>query len=904
MRLNRSSRFVASIVGSLAGACGLAASAQAQCTATTLNHLWGEAQVVKVRNGVAYFGYPGHIQIVNVLNPAIPIELGRVAFSGSSEELHLNGNYLYVAAGGGGLVIIDISNSSSPAVVGVLDVGEATDVAVSNATAFVVADLDAKIVDVTNPAAPVLSSTYEHSSAWVDSIASSGSTFYVSNTGGTIDAVDATNRGTPVLLDTIDASASIAHAMALRGNTLAVFGYDDTTLVDITNPAALAINAVLPNDGIDSVGAIGVDGGVTLLHYQYETDSIRTYDITNPAAPLLRSTVPGWFYMNQLTTSDGDLYELGAGDARVHDFANPVSPVVVADIPQAPIYPNPLVISGSTALFGSDENLYSMSVALPTSPTVPIVAHVSQGDEIECLVIEGDRLYMAVNEFSADSVVEILDIATPAAPTLLGSRAIPDGPEAMDVLDDRVFVLDELSVLRILDATAANSVVAEGMLDLSAQIVSSFDATVHARGGFVFVSHDDGLVVVEVSRPWAPALATELFARPGEYVAGFAMRDDLAFIGQSDDLIEVFDLSNPLSPVLLDSITSPNGIHEIGMIDSLLFVYDFDDNLSIVDTADPADIALVTTMAQGAVPVHFARRANTLWTSGYQGISAVLLPDFPRITAWPQDQALCASTTTATFSVTVGNNAGAIYQWQRNGLNVVNGAAPGGATIAGATTNTLTITNPSINQLGQYVCVVSKGCGTTTTEPASLALAVPPVITQQPQSQTICVREGVTFEVAGIVTPPVAYQWQREAPAGSGVWQNVVDGLSSRTEVAGSQERVLTISARAGQSIPSGFGSNYRVIVTNACGSATSNPALLSLAGTCCDSVDFNNDGSFFDPTDIDAFLSVFSEGPCIPGAATCNDVDFNNDTSVFDPCDVDAFLLVFSEGPCTGCGQ
>ncbi len=70
-----------------------------------------------------------------------------------------------------------------------------------------------------------------------------------------------------------------------------------------------------------------------------------------------------------------------------------------------------------------------------------------------------------------------------------------------------------------------------------------------------------------------------------------------------------------------------------------------------------------------------------------------------------------------------------------------------------------------------------------------------------------------------------------------------------------------------------------------------------------CSDIDFNNDGSLFDPTDIDAFLSIFSEGPCVPKTATCNDIDFNNDTSVFDPCDIDSFLLVFSEGPCTLCG-
>ena len=74
-------------------------------------------------------------------------------------------------------------------------------------------------------------------------------------------------------------------------------------------------------------------------------------------------------------------------------------------------------------------------------------------------------------------------------------------------------------------------------------------------------------------------------------------------------------------------------------------------------------------------------------------------------------------------------------------------------------------------------------------------------------------------------------------------------------------------------------------------------------AGPTCDSIDFNNDTSVFDPQDIDAFLSVYAEGPCVPETATCNDIDFNNDTSVFDPCDIDSFLVQFSEGPCTLCG-
>jgi hypothetical protein len=89
-------------------------------------------------------------------------------------------------------------------------------------------------------------------------------------------------------------------------------------------------------------------------------------------------------------------------------------------------------------------------------------------------------------------------------------------------------------------------------------------------------------------------------------------------------------------------------------------------------------------------------------------------------------------------------------------------------------------------------------------------------------------------------------------------------------------------------------------------GLLTGDPSLLliSLDDTTCDSIDFNNDGAQFDPADIDAFFSVFSEGPCVPSTADCNDVDFNNDGSIFDPCDFDSFLTAFGEGACTLCGQ
>ena len=78
---------------------------------------------------------------------------------------------------------------------------------------------------------------------------------------------------------------------------------------------------------------------------------------------------------------------------------------------------------------------------------------------------------------------------------------------------------------------------------------------------------------------------------------------------------------------------------------------------------------------------------------------------------------------------------------------------------------------------------------------------------------------------------------------------------------------------------------------------------VIRINSAICNDIDFNNDSASFDPQDIDAFLSVYSEGPCLPETATCDSIDFNNDGGLFDPCDIESFLLVFSEGPCTPCG-
>ncbi len=66
--------------------------------------------------------------------------------------------------------------------------------------------------------------------------------------------------------------------------------------------------------------------------------------------------------------------------------------------------------------------------------------------------------------------------------------------------------------------------------------------------------------------------------------------------------------------------------------------------------------------------------------------------------------------------------SGLTYQWRREGVELVDGPAPGGAIISGANTAQLTINGASAAQAGQYDIVIANGCGIETSIAATLSV--------------------------------------------------------------------------------------------------------------------------------------------------------------------------------------
>lgn len=111
---------------------------------------------------------------------------------------------------------------------------------------------------------------------------------------------------------------------------------------------------------------------------------------------------------------------------------------------------------------------------------------------------------------------------------------------------------------------------------------------------------------------------------------------------------------------------------------------------------------------------------------------------------------------------------------------------------------------------------------------ATLPDADPPVITQHPEPQNVCASLTATFTVAATGSGTLSYQWQKDGA-----------DLSNVGHYSGVTTTILTVSDL--ETIDEG---DYRCVVTNAYGTATSNTAALTVA-SCTSNIGISPSGHY-----------------------------------------------------------
>ncbi|MFZ9694526.1 MAG: hypothetical protein ACO3AY_01480 [Chitinophagaceae bacterium] len=178
------------------------------------------------------------------------------------------------------------------------------------------------------------------------------------------------------------------------------------------------------------------------------------------------------------------------------------------------------------------------------------------------------------------------------------------------------------------------------------------------------------------------------------------------------------------------------------------------------------------------------------------------------IVSSPSSVSLCVGASNV-FRVTA-SGAGLSYQWQKS--------TDGGNTftaISGANTAQYTLSGVTLAMNGdRYRCVVTGTCTPTTATSNTAVVTVVSAlsITQQPVAQTVCAGTDASFTITAQGVS--SYQWELSTNGGS-TW-SAISGAASTTYVITAPGTALS-------------GNQYRCVVSGSCGTANSNPALLTV---------------------------------------------------------------------------
>jgi RHS repeat-associated protein len=231
-------------------------------------------------------------------------------------------------------------------------------------------------------------------------------------------------------------------------------------------------------------------------------------------------------------------------------------------------------------------------------------------------------------------------------------------------------------------------------------------------------------------------------------------------------------------------------------------------NLTFTSLPGTTNIVEGSTNLQNWLPVgyvintnqslQFADNDSLKYPMRFYRIRIATNPVPPVITGQPQN-ATNGMGTVAQFTAVVPGPSPLGYQWQFKGNNLTDNGR-----ISGSQSATLTISNLSSADAGNYTLVITNIMGGTNTTAASLTVVPPPTIISLTPCQTTLEGTNAVFMVTASSVTPAYYQWQFNG-----------------TNIAKATNSILTITG-----LQFTNAGSYSIIVSNLAGTVSSNTCL------------------------------------------------------------------------------
>lgn len=208
--------------------------------------------------------------------------------------------------------------------------------------------------------------------------------------------------------------------------------------------------------------------------------------------------------------------------------------------------------------------------------------------------------------------------------------------------------------------------------------------------------------------------------------------------------------------------------------------------INAVTTADAATYSVVVSNSEGSVTS----------ASASLTVNAATPPIIS--SGSPFDNSVTAGQQVSISVSLISGSSPFTYQWMKNG-----------SAISGATNSSLAFPAVALADAGRYSVMVSNVAGSATSREAVLTVNPPTPITifSHPSSQTLSEGQPLSLSISINGSSPITYQW-----------------LKNGAPIAGATNSSFSISA-----VGFADAGSYAVVLTNAAGSVTTNPAVVTV---------------------------------------------------------------------------
>ena len=606
---------------------------------------------------------PGDIEQL-YLSPGGPVLKQKWSLPHPGQDLVWDDTHIYIAAGAGGLLIINRDKTDYP-LQGRLSFGDAVHkLSVAYGHAWLGTDSGIYTADIRNPESPRIRA-FINTQQPVSDIATSDD-YAVIAAGQEIRIYDSRKPGvllTPMTLHLqhpalavdlngnqlyiAEGDAGVEHYVIDKGRAPQSSGHYQTTgpAVDIqagNDVVAVALRTngllLLDTQSLNWLGSHQQTGDVTRLFMDRQSgqvivgnkqNQVMLVDISNPQLPTVIASRQLPTTPTGLQLDSEQLMVLDAAGLQQFDFS--FTP---------PIYSNEGLDFGQGVNYGGERRVY----------------------------IRDDIAYVA-DWFSG---IHLYDISTPSQPRLLSTFHTDGSSKGIIVRGDYAYVGDDdhgLQIINIKDPRKPRR---------AAELATPGLAYIPVLDGnrLYLAGHRGGFQIIDVSDPEKPRLLGD-YDTQGKTWA-IRVRDNIAYIADDDSGLMMFDVSDPDNIQWIGQF-SPGGAAEDVILDgNIAYVAFFDRGVYAIDIKDPGypkKIAHIPTPgnARGLV-----RNGNLLyvadWLSGIQ-IHDVSDPAHPRFVG-------SYDTVGAAWGLAVVPPYAYVMDWW-GGFSVLNIANPEKPTLAG-----------------------------------------------------------------------------------------------------------------------------------------------------------------------------------------------------------------------------